>query len=83
MVPLGKCFSVPAMSACTCVKAVALVCFDMVVDMTLFSFPRAVPHGVLRAGFDFNSLPSEIQSGLDLKFRGSGRKIVLGDVVFS
>jgi hypothetical protein len=33
--PLGKCFVVPAMSACTCAKAAALV-FDVVLDMYVF-----------------------------------------------
>src|SRR5579863_54363 len=33
--PFGKCFSMPAMSACTCVKTVALLGFDWDVDMVL------------------------------------------------
>src|SRR3984893_14980552 len=31
--PFGKCFVVPAMIACTCAKAAALVLFDVVLDM--------------------------------------------------
>lgn len=38
--PLGKCFSVPAMRACTSAKAAALDFVDMVVlDIDNFSFP--------------------------------------------
>src|SRR5258708_6496196 len=31
--PFGKCFDVPAMIACTCAKAAALVLVDVVLDM--------------------------------------------------
>jgi hypothetical protein len=37
---------------------------------------------MLRAGFDFHLLPSRRQSGLDLKFRASGREIDMGHVDF-
>jgi hypothetical protein len=33
--PFGKCFCVPAMSACTRVSAAALVTFDVMLDMVL------------------------------------------------
>src|ERR1019366_238383 len=36
--PLGKCFCVPAMSACTAAKAAALVLDFVVLDMVFFSF---------------------------------------------
>jgi hypothetical protein len=35
--PFGKCFCVPAMSACTFAKAVALLFDDAMVDMTFCS----------------------------------------------
>src|ERR1700730_4265921 len=89
--PFGKCFVVPAMSACTCAKAAALVLVDVVLDMyvSLLSegwregrrgetLGAGVPRGV-SASF---SRPSYRHSRAGGRFRAGGEKIDLEGVDF-